>query len=109
VDHQRKTTLFASSSTVVDIWDRSRAEPLHSFSWGADSVHFVRFNPVETNVLCSAAADRYVLVFVVCPPFAFDASSICLSSFAAMHPSLHLLCYHAMQCPCHAMRVAWHE
>lgn len=53
----------ASSSATVELWDESRADPLQSFSFGTDSLHCVRFNPVETNILVSAGSDRALTLY----------------------------------------------
>lgn len=55
----------ASASAVVEVWDETRADPVQSFRFGTDSLHCVRFNPVETNVLVSAASDRAVTLYDV--------------------------------------------
>ena len=34
-----------------------------TFQWGVDSVHYVRFNPVETNLLAAAASDNSVMLY----------------------------------------------
>lgn len=39
------------------------SDPLHSFSWGADSISCVKFNPVEHQVLISAASDRNLVLY----------------------------------------------
>ena len=31
--------------------------------WGVDSVHCVRFNPVETSLLGAAASDRSIILY----------------------------------------------
>jgi len=54
---------FATSGVQVDIWDESRSEPKQSFQWGADSIHHVRFNPVETNILASCSSDRGITLY----------------------------------------------
>ena len=38
----------------MDIWDHSRSEPISTYSWGADSVLSVRFNPVRLGADCQA-------------------------------------------------------
>lgn len=57
--------LFAtcSSNATVELWDENRADPLQSFSFGTDSLHCVRFNPVETNIIISAASDRALTLY----------------------------------------------
>ena len=47
----------------VDVWDHERSEPLSSFTWGADTVTAVRFNPADSELLASAASDRAVALY----------------------------------------------
>lgn len=54
---------FATASSVVEVWDESRSAPLQSLSIAVDSLHCVRFNPVETNVVVSAGSDRSVTLY----------------------------------------------
>ncbi len=63
VDHHKATTTFASCGAQVDIWDHDRADPVHSFQWGADTVHTVKFNPIETHVFASASSDRNMVLY----------------------------------------------
>eukprot|EP00038_Savillea_parva_P030636 m.79188 g.79188 ORF g.79188 m.79188 type:complete len:449 (-) comp9270_c0_seq3:366-1712(-) len=63
VDHHRKQDLFATSGPVVDLWSMARSEPVTSFSWGADTVTNVKFNPVEVNVLATTADDRNIALY----------------------------------------------
>ena len=63
LDMHRQGNLFATSSTsgCVDVWDLARAEPVQTFSWGADTVSTVRWNQAETSIVASAASDRSVM------------------------------------------------
>jgi WD repeat and SOF domain-containing protein 1 len=63
VDHHRRQPLFATASVQVDLWDPQRAEPVHSFGWGAETIRHVKFNLVETNVLVSTASDRNICLY----------------------------------------------
>ena len=49
IDTRWAGTQFATAGPTLDVWDPSRSVPLHSFSWGADSVLTVRFNPAEVS------------------------------------------------------------
>ena len=53
---------FATCSTVVDVWDYHRSEPIHSFEWGCDSINTVAFNPAQSNLLASTASDRSIIL-----------------------------------------------
>lgn len=51
ISHSRDNNIFATCGEFCQIWEETRSEPLKSLSWGADSMHHVAFNPVETNIL----------------------------------------------------------
>lgn len=56
--------IFATASTgVVQIWTHTRSSPIEAYQWGSDTVHCVRFNPVETSILASTAGDRSVALY----------------------------------------------
>ncbi|XP_077990115.1 DDB1- and CUL4-associated factor 13-like [Glandiceps talaboti] len=63
VDHHWKDAIFATCGQQVDIWDESRTDPIRSFTWGTDSIQSVKFNPVETHILGSCAADRNIVLY----------------------------------------------
>lgn len=33
------------------MWEETRNEPLRTFKWGVDSLHDVKFNPVQKDLL----------------------------------------------------------
>lgn len=47
IDHHWRSNLFATCGAVVEVWDHNRSEAVNTFSWGADSVLSVKFNPVS--------------------------------------------------------------
>ncbi len=49
----------------LDVWDLHRSAPIHTFSWGAESIKTVRFNPVETNLLASCGSDNTIILYDV--------------------------------------------
>lgn len=55
--------MFATSSTQIDVWDHARAEPIQSFSWGAETTTSVKFNQTETSVFASCGTDRTVILY----------------------------------------------
>src|SRR5690606_37919519 len=57
IDHHGAEAMFATASAQVDLWDPQRSEPVHSFSWGVDTINALRFNQVETNILASTGSD----------------------------------------------------
>ncbi|XP_051792050.1 DDB1- and CUL4-associated factor 13 [Erpetoichthys calabaricus] len=63
IDHHWSDGIFATCSQQVDIWDEHRSSPIRSFSWGADSITSVKFNPSETHVLASCASDRSIIIY----------------------------------------------
>ncbi len=65
VDHHRRKDWFATSAINIDLWSHERSDPIQSFTWGADTIQTCRFNPVEVNLLASAASDRNVVLYDV--------------------------------------------
>lgn len=63
MDHHWSDNIFVTSGQQVDIWDEERTEPTRSFTWGIDSIHNVRFNPIETHILGGCASDRSVILY----------------------------------------------
>lgn len=47
IDHHWRDSLFATAGAAVEVWSHERSEPVNTFSWGADAVLSVRFNPVR--------------------------------------------------------------
>jgi WD repeat and SOF domain-containing protein 1 len=65
VDHHRKDDLFVTAGAKVELWNHNRADALHSFEWGADTVNTVKFSPVEHHLLVSTASDRNIVLYDV--------------------------------------------
>ena len=63
IDHCWQQKQFATSNKNVDVWDYTRSEPIHTFSWGCDSVYGVRYNPAEPTLIASATSDRNVNLY----------------------------------------------
>ncbi|ETW03219.1 hypothetical protein H310_05623 [Aphanomyces invadans] len=63
IDHHWSNTTFATCSSVVQVWDHNRSDPIHHYSWGADSITSVKFNPAEASLLASTGSDRAVSLY----------------------------------------------
>jgi WD repeat and SOF domain-containing protein 1 len=63
VDHHWNSSIFVTGGSQVDVWDHNRSEPTNSFTWGADSIVSVRFNPSETDVFATTASDRSIALY----------------------------------------------
>ncbi|KAN0120460.1 WD40 repeat-like protein [Russula decolorans] len=65
IDHHTTDPLFATSSTIVQIWDETKSAPVMdiTFSTSAESVTGVRFNPSEPSVLASIGSDRTFILY----------------------------------------------
>ncbi|KAJ9061598.1 Protein sof1, variant 2 [Entomophthora muscae] len=63
VDHHRSDPLFATSGSVIDLWDVNRSEPINTFEWGADTINAVKFNQTETNIIASCGTDRAIALY----------------------------------------------
>ncbi|KIY49703.1 WD40 repeat-like protein [Fistulina hepatica ATCC 64428] len=60
IDHRRTDPLFATASSLVQIWDETRTAPVSdlTFPTSHESVTSVRFNLSESSVLASIGSDR---------------------------------------------------
>jgi len=65
IDHHTSEELFITSGAQVDVWNENRAEPVHSFHWGAESVNTVRLNRIEHNLFVSSGSDRNIVLYDV--------------------------------------------
>ncbi|EZA57285.1 hypothetical protein DMN91_003262 [Ooceraea biroi] len=63
ITHHRYDPLFVTCGEGCHMWDETRNEPVRTFKWGVDSVHDVRFNPVQKNLLASCASDRSIILY----------------------------------------------
>lgn len=61
--------MFAAASETVQLWDITRggsttgAGALREIGWGAESIHCIRFNQSEQNILAGAGSDRGVVLY----------------------------------------------
>jgi WD repeat and SOF domain-containing protein 1 len=63
IDHHWSEPLFATCGEDVNVWNHARSEPIHTYSWGADSVTSVKFNPAEPCLLGSTGSDRSICLY----------------------------------------------
>lgn len=54
---------FVTCGEVCQLWDQSRSEPLRTFQWGVDTVHYVAFNPIEPYLIGACALDRSITFY----------------------------------------------
>lgn len=62
LDCHRNGRLFGTSGAAVQIWDLERADPVHTFSWGADTINALKWNQAETSIVASCATDRSIML-----------------------------------------------
>ncbi len=58
ISHHRHDPVFATSSTVIEIWSTERDAPVTSLTFGSDSHQTVAFNQTEASILASLGSDR---------------------------------------------------
>ncbi|KAJ1968247.1 Protein sof1 [Dispira parvispora] len=63
VDHHRNQSVFATSSSVISIWDINRSQPIKTMEWGADTINTVKFNQTEVDILASCGTDRTIILY----------------------------------------------
>ncbi|MCJ1282687.1 rRNA-processing protein sof1 [Xylographa opegraphella] len=67
LSHHRSLPNFAASSSVISIYDLSRATaaPVQTLHWptSADTINALAFNQVEMSILASTATDRSIVLY----------------------------------------------
>ncbi|XP_065651483.1 DDB1- and CUL4-associated factor 13 isoform X2 [Hydra vulgaris] len=63
IHHHGKNATFATCGEAVEIWDENRSIPVQTYSWGVDTVHSVKFNPIETHLVAATASDRSIMLY----------------------------------------------
>ncbi|BFZ21001.1 hypothetical protein BsWGS_24040 [Bradybaena similaris] len=63
IDHHEKEDIFVTCGQSLDVWIGDRSQPLQSYKWGLDSMHYVKFNRIETHLVAAAADDRSIMLY----------------------------------------------
>lgn len=63
ISHHRQDSSFATCGEATILWDSEVQSPINEYQWGVDSIHCVKFNQVEPNVLGACASDRSVILY----------------------------------------------
>ena len=64
ISHHRYDPVLATCGhSLASLWDLTLQANINDFEWGVDTVHCVRFNQVETNLLAASASDRSIILY----------------------------------------------
>ncbi|CAI2369626.1 unnamed protein product [Moneuplotes crassus] len=63
VDHNYEELKFATSESIVQVWDYERSEPISKFDWGMDAVNKLKWNLSETNLILESASDGNICLY----------------------------------------------
>jgi len=63
IDHHGSEDSFATCGDTVEIWNASRSTPIRTFDWSVDTIHSVKYNPIETHLLGACASDRSIILY----------------------------------------------
>lgn len=63
LDHHYSNTSFATGGQALCVWNEDRSKPLHTYNWGIDTIHHVRFNKTETDIVSALSKDRSITLF----------------------------------------------
>lgn len=63
ITHHRSDPVFITCGEACHMWEETRNEPVRTFQWGVDSLHDVKFNLVQKNLLASCASDRSIILY----------------------------------------------
>ncbi|KAF9510891.1 hypothetical protein BS47DRAFT_1373223 [Hydnum rufescens UP504] len=67
IDHHRESSLFATASNCVHIWDETKSSPVMNlnFPTSTETITALKFNLSETSVLASTGSDRTFTLYDV--------------------------------------------
>lgn len=86
LSHHRSLPNFAASSSVISVYDLSRAtvSPIQTLHWptSADTINALAFNQVETSILASTATDRSIVLYDLRTSSALSKVTLALASNA---------------------------
>lgn len=63
IDHHSHDSMFATCGDSVEIWNSHRSTPTRTFDWGVDTIHSVKYNPIESHLLGACASDRSIILY----------------------------------------------
>lgn len=63
MDHHYNRPYLITSGDKVELWEENRKEPIRQWSWGAESTHHCKYNPVEVDLFATASSDRAITLF----------------------------------------------
>lgn len=63
ISYNQKKPIFATCGEICQLWEENRSECIKTFEWGVDSLHDVKFNPVQVNLLGACASDRSIMLY----------------------------------------------
>jgi WD repeat and SOF domain-containing protein 1 len=105
--------IFVTAGNQVDIWNIERSQPLHSYSWGCDTINTIKCNYIEPNIIASTASDRNIVIY--------DIRSRIAVRKIVQRMQTNSLCFHPQEayifatasedtnaCKCYTVRVADH-
>lgn len=63
MDHHYYKPYFVTCGDKVQLWEENRKEALMQWSWGADTVSYIKYNPVEADLFVATSQDRAITLF----------------------------------------------
>lgn len=62
VSHKTKSTDFVTCGENVQVWKLFRDSPVRIYKLGVDTVHTIKCNPIETDVIVGCSSDRSIFL-----------------------------------------------
>lgn len=92
MDHHYNRPYLITSGDKLELWEENRKEPIRQWSWGAESTHYCKYNPVQTDLFASASSDRAITLFDMRKPAplrkviqTMRSNQICWNPMEAFH------------------------
>lgn len=63
--HWSRDEIFATCGEELAVWDKSRPEPVHKYTWGGmEGMAAIKFNPAEVSLLATCGkSDRSIMLY----------------------------------------------
>lgn len=62
VSHSIKSENFVICGEDVQVWRQTRDSPMRVYNLGVDTVHTIKYNPIETDVMVGCSSDRSIFL-----------------------------------------------
>lgn len=63
ISHHKEDPIFATCGEVCYLWEENRSVPLQTMKFQVDTLHDVKFNMINTEILAACGSDRSIILY----------------------------------------------